>query len=134
VACLPPAAAGGPAGTAEEMSGIQPAMAEETVDVATRPEAGLRNYRAPWKGQIVLVCRKCQKKLKHGGKKKGIAKLGKELRKRTRHNEEALQLRVIEVSCLKLCPQQQLGRNQCCIVRTPEDIDALLGQTLEPAV
>jgi hypothetical protein len=124
------------------MSGIQPAMAEETVDVATRPEAGLRNYRAPWKGQIVLVCRKCQKKLKHGGKKKGIAKLGKELRKRTRHNEEALQLRVIEVSCLKLCPrggvtvctQQQLGRNQCCIVRTPEDIDALLGQTLEPAV
>ena len=123
------------------MSGIQPAMEEETVDVATQLEADLRSYRAPWKGQIVLVCRKCQKKLKHSGKKKGIAKLGKELRKRTRHNEDALQLRVIEVSCLKLCPkggvtvctQQQIGRGQCCIVRTQADVSELLSQTMQAA-
>jgi predicted metal-binding protein len=95
----------------------------------------LRTYRAPWKGQIVLVCRKCQKKLR-GGKKNGIAKLGKELKKRAEPGEDGPQLRVIQVSCLKLCPkggvtvctQEQLARNECSIVRTRTDVDALIRQ------
>jgi predicted metal-binding protein len=95
----------------------------------------LRTYRAPWKGQIVLVCRKCQKKLQ-GGKKNRIAKLGKELKKQARQEEDGPRLRVIQVSCLKVCPkggvtvctQAQLARNECCIVRTKADVDALVSQ------
>jgi predicted metal-binding protein len=105
-------------------------------NLETTGESGsLRTYRAPWKGQIVLVCRKCQKKL-HGGKKNKIAKLGKVLKKQARHEEDAPRLRVIQVSCLNVCPkggvtvctQAQLARNECCIVRTPADLDALVRQ------
>jgi predicted metal-binding protein len=99
-------------------------------------EEVVRSYRAPWKGQLVLVCRKCQKKLKHSGKKNGIAKLGKGLKKRARHDEDGLKLHVIEVPCLKLCPkggvtvctQRQLGRGECSIVRTAADVDVLLNR------
>ena len=105
-------------------------------DVVAGDAGGLRSYRAPWKGQIVLVCRKCEKKLRRGSKKSKLAKLGKELKKLTKRNQDAPELRVIEVGCLKMCPkggvtvctQQQLGRNECCILRTSEDIEALLGQ------
>ena len=114
---------------------------ELVVDDTTARPAGLRNYPAPWKGQIVLACRKCRKKLKRDGKKNGVARLRKELKKRTRRNEDAQQLRVIEVSCLKLCPkggvtvctQRQLGDNQCCIVRSNADIDALVELSLHSA-
>jgi hypothetical protein len=93
-------------------------------------ERSLRSYRAPWKGQLLLICRKCQKKLKHGGKKKSLAKLGKTLKK------DRPQFHVIEVSCLKMCPkgavtvctQQQLARGECSIVGTGADVDALLEQ------
>ena len=93
----------------------------------------LRTYRAPWKGQIVLVCRKCQKKLR-GSKKNKIARLGKVLKKQARQNDDAL--RVIQISCLSVCPkggvtvctQPQLARNECCILRTPADLDALISQ------
>ena len=111
-------------------------MSEEIVDLegAAANRNGLRSYPGPWEGQIILACRKCQKKLKHGGKKNGIAKLNKELKKRG--NQEGVQLRVIEVSCLKMCPeggvtvctQRQLGRNECSIVRTKADVDALVAQ------
>jgi predicted metal-binding protein len=101
-----------------------------------RPEV-LRSYPGPWKGQLLLACRKCQKKLKHGRKKVGISKLSKALKKRARHDENAPRLHVIEVPCLKLCPkggvtvctQRQLGQGKCSIVRTNADVDALYKQT-----
>jgi predicted metal-binding protein len=94
----------------------------------------VRSYRAPWKGQLVLVCRKCQGKLKHSGKKSGLAKLAKSLKKRSRRDESGLKLHVIQVPCLKMCPkgavtvctQGQLARGECSIVRTAEDVEALL--------
>lgn len=100
-------------------------MSRETT---TESPSLLRTYRTPWKGQLVLVCRKCQKKLKHSGKKTGLAKLGKQLKQQQFH--------VIEVSCLKLCPkgavtvctQRQLGRNECSLVRTRADVEALIHQ------
>ena len=100
-------------------------------------EESVRSYRAPWKGQLVLACRKCQKKLKHSGKKNWLAKLGKTLSKRARQNGDEVHLHVIEVSCLKLCPkdgvtvctQAQLARQECSIVRTKADVDSLLGQS-----
>lgn len=108
-------------------------MSEEIV---TQDREVVRSYRVPWKGQLVLVCRKCQKKLKHGGQRKGIAKLGKALKKRTRDAEDGLKLHVIEVPCMKLCPkggvtvctQRQLGRGECSIVWSGADVDALVEQ------
>jgi predicted metal-binding protein len=94
----------------------------------------VRSYPAPWKGQLLLVCRKCQRKLKHSGKKNGLAKLAKGLKKRARHDEDGPKLHVIQVPCLKMCPkggvtvctQGQLARGECSIVRTAKDVEALL--------
>jgi hypothetical protein len=95
-----------------------------------------RSYRAPWKGQLVLACRKCQKKLKHSSKKNGAANIKKALKKRARGDKDGLSLHVISVPCLNLCPkggvtvctQQQIGNNECSIVRTGADLDALFAQ------
>jgi predicted metal-binding protein len=102
-------------------------------------QALVRTYPAPWKGQLVMVCRKCQNKLKHGGKKNGLAKLKKALTKRARHDEDGLRLYIVDVSCLNLCPkggvtvctQQQLEDDECSIMRTSADVDALLLQCRE---
>jgi hypothetical protein len=97
-------------------------------------QALVRTYPAPWKGQLVMVCRKCQNKLKRGGKKNGLAKLKKALKKRARQDEDGLRLHVVDVSCLKMCPkggvtvctQQQLKGGECSIMRTRADVKALL--------
>jgi hypothetical protein len=92
-----------------------------------------QTYPIPWKGQLVLACRKCQKKLKRSD---GTAKLSKALKRRARRDEDGLKLRVIEVPCLKMCPkggitvctQAQLGRGECSIVRNRGDVDSLYQQ------
>jgi hypothetical protein len=96
----------------------------------------MQSYPIPWKGQLVLACGKCQKKLKRNKTKDGSAKLSKALKKRGQRDEDGLKLRVIEVGCLKMCPkggitvctQGQLGRNECSIVRTQADLDSLYEQ------
>src|ERR1700678_810058 len=50
---------------------------EKSSDKLTQLDGSLRSYRGPWKGQLVLVCRKCQKKIKHSGTKNKLAKLSK---------------------------------------------------------
>jgi len=117
---------------------ISSIMSKEVCEVPTdqgvQRQDALRDYPAPWKGQLILVCRKCQKKLKHGGNKGGLAKLSKIISKRARHHEDGPALHVVSVPCLKMCPkggvtvctQQQLTRQQCSIVRTDADVDALI--------
>lgn len=115
-------------------------IADRLIDPEAQSQALVRTYPAPWKGQLVLVCRKCQSKLKHdGGKKNRLAKLNKALKKRARQGEDGLRLHVVDVSCLKMCPkggvtvctQQQLAGNECSIVRTRADVNALLLQCRE---
>src|ERR1700761_6051211 len=85
----------------------------------------MKSYPIPRKGQLVLACGKCQKKLKR--------KLSKALMKRARQDEDRMRLRVVEVPCMKLCPKGgitvytpgQVGRNECSIVRTRTDVDEL---------
>jgi predicted metal-binding protein len=109
---------------------------EESSTNGARHSQGVRSYGVPWKGQLLLVCRKCQKKLKPGGKKQALSKLSKALKKRARHDENAPKLHVIEVSCLNLCPkggvtvctQHQLAHGKCSIVRSGADVDALYEQ------
>jgi hypothetical protein len=115
-------------------------MSKKIGDISNGPaeprQGAVRSYQGPWKGELLLVCRKCQKKLKHDGKKNGIAKLSKALKKRARHDENAPRLHVIEVTCLKMCPeggitictQRQLGRGECSIVRSKADVDMLYQQ------
>jgi predicted metal-binding protein len=96
----------------------------------------VRSYPAPWKGELLLICRKCQKKLKHHGQKNGVSKLSRALKKRFRHDENAATLHVLQVPCLKMCPkggvtvctQRQLARRECSIVRSNADVDALYRQ------
>jgi predicted metal-binding protein len=107
---------------------------EIAVAVATDQQSGLKSYPAPWEGQVILVCRKCQKKIRHDGKKNKLGKLAKELKKRSREEGSGPRLHVIEVSCLKVCPKggvtvcppKQLARNEFSIVRSPADVNALL--------
>ncbi len=104
----------------------------EATEGAVDDQNAVRSYPAPWKGQLVLVCRECQKRLKHGPEHKGLAKLNKMLKKRA--HEDGLGLHVVDVSCLKLCPKGgvtvctpwQLERNECSIVRSRADLDSLL--------
>jgi hypothetical protein len=115
-------------------------MSKKIGDISNGPaeprQGAVRSYKAPWKGELLLVCRKCQKKLKHDGKKNGISKLSKALKKRARQDENAPRLHVLEVPCLKMCPeggitmctQRQLGRGECSIVRSKADVDALYRQ------
>jgi hypothetical protein len=96
----------------------------------------LRTYPGPWKGQLVLACSKCRKKMKHSNPGSPVLSLKKALKKRVKRDGSDLKLRVISVSCLKMCPkdgvtvctQEQLGNNQCAIVRTGKDIDHLYRQ------
>jgi hypothetical protein len=110
--------------------------AEEGANGPEPHEEAMRSYPAPWKGELLLVCRKCQKKLKHDGQRNGISKLSKALKKRARHDEHAPALHVLQVPCMKMCPkggvtvctQRQLGRGECSIVRSQADVDALYQQ------
>lgn len=110
-----------------------------TLETAT-PEApiALKSYKGPWKGQLLLACGKCQKKLKDDDLEDahGLAKLKKALKQRSKRDDSDLQLIVIKTQCLKVCPrrgvavctQAQVGAGRCSIVRTSTDVDALYAQ------
>jgi predicted metal-binding protein len=86
-------------------------------------------YQVPWEGQLVLACKKCQKKLKHD---EGLARLSKLKKAVKGYNETHVdkQLHVISVPCMDLCPKGGVSvfttANQCLsIVRNQEDIGGL---------
>jgi len=89
----------------------------------------LKTYPAPWTGEIVLACRKCQKKLKGYGAQQGLAKLKKAVKRYNR--EHSSKLHVINVPCMDLCPKE--GVTVCCpkrgsslvILRNEEDLQLL---------
>jgi predicted metal-binding protein len=99
-------------------------------------EESLRSYNGPWKGELVLVCRKCQKKLKHRGGNQKLARLGKTLNKRARRHDRHLEISAVNVPCLKMCPKEgvtvctgpQLARRECSVLRSLSDVDALINR------
>jgi hypothetical protein len=109
---------------------------ETPPDKLTPVEGRLRSYRGPWKGQLVLVCRKCQKKIKHTSPKNKLAKLSKTLKKRARQQESDAEISTVGVPCLGMCPKggitvstgQLLARHECLILRSLDDVDALIEQ------
>lgn len=90
-----------------------------------------KTYPAPWNGQLILACGKCQKKLKRDHNLRALAKLKKTVK---RHNKEHPDqpLHVINVPCMDLCPKDAV--TICCpahdssrlsLLRTAEDLAQL---------
>jgi predicted metal-binding protein len=99
--------------------------------------SALKSYPATWEGEIVLACRKCQKKLKRDGHLRDLAKLKKTVKHFNEEHPEQ-RLNVINVPCMDLCPKD--GVTVCCperdgtqlsILRSGEDIRGLLSMSLE---
>ena len=67
----------------------------------------IKGVKAGWT-EVVLVCRKCSKKLKGGFGETGDQKLAKALRKAVggvKGNGRKARVAVIEVGCLDVCPK-----------------------------
>lgn len=97
------------------------------------PDA-LRRYKAPWRGELILACSKCQKKLKKHKAGK-FASLKKWFKKRSRADDGGPAIKVVGIDCIKLCPkggitvtsQHQLGTagKELSIVRSEADLEQL---------
>ncbi|CAN5590765.1 hypothetical protein BH10ACI4_BH10ACI4_32340 [soil metagenome] len=102
--------------------------------ISTHP---LRSVPSKWKGQILLVCRKCERKLKHSDAKP--LKLKKALKKLAKGDSDPSLFHVISVGCMDLCPkdaitvctQAQLAQTPpgLTILRDSEDVAELYRQS-----
>jgi predicted metal-binding protein len=93
----------------------------------------LKSYPARWEGQLVLACKKCQRKLKRDDEPHELAKLRKVAKKLNKQADEKL-LHVIDVPCMDLCPKDavtvcvpRVTDERLYILRTREDLLKLLG-------
>lgn len=82
-------------------------------------EADFKTYPAPWQGRLILVCRRCQKKLKGSKDLEALAKLKKTIKRHNRkHPDKALHL--IPIACTGLCPKN--GVTVCSPAQNPEKL------------
>ena len=99
----------------------------------------LKSFVGPWtrkNKQLLLACKKCQRKLKDDGDEHGLARLKKLMKKRGKALGSAVGLVVIPTNCLKVCPrrgvavvtQEQMGAGRGSILRTADDLDLLIEQ------
>jgi predicted metal-binding protein len=65
---------------------------------------GIRTTLTPW-ADVVLVCRKCSRKLDGGFGKDGGSSLRAELKLALREAGRRRQVRVVETSCFSICPK-----------------------------
>jgi len=96
----------------------------------------LKSYPAPWKGQLVLVCSKCTRKLKHHGD--GSLNVKRWLKTRQKESKTGNKLKILAIKCVKMCPkngvtiatQQQLSRKpaEVSIIRSEADLEMLYQQ------
>jgi hypothetical protein len=91
----------------------------------------LKSYPPSWDGDLLLACRKCQKKLKGAPGMRALAKLKKTIKRRNKQHQEAA-LHLISVRCMDMCPKGAvticLPANQkpmLSILRKEGDIDEL---------
>lgn len=91
----------------------------------------LRSWPAPWQGDVLLACRKCQKKLKKHGSSSALSKLKKLVKRRNQAYPEAA-IHVINVGCMKLCPKDAVtvcrpsrDAERLSMVRSEADLDLL---------
>ena len=90
----------------------------------------IKTYTSPWEGRLILVCQKCQRKLKGNDGLHALAKLRKTVK---RHNKLHLTktLEIVNVSCMDLCPKNGVAVCDPChptrlsILRSTDDIERL---------
>lgn len=87
--------------------------------------SAVKTYRPTWEGELVLACRKCQKKLKHKPGKRSLAKLKKTLQ-RAHAGATGRQLHVINVPCMDLCPKG--GVTICAASHTPHQLSIIYSE------
>jgi hypothetical protein len=93
----------------------------------------LRSYKAPWRGELLLACTKCQRKLKKHKGTKTFANVKKWFKRRGKKDDGAPEVRVVGIDCIKLCPkagvtiarQHQLGDlgGEVSILRSEADLE-----------
>lgn len=71
-------------------------------------ERELKAYAPPWKGRLLLACRKCQKKLKKSDDLRALANLKKTVKGRSKNHPEA-RLHVLNVPCMDMCPKNAVA-------------------------
>ena len=108
-----------------------------------QPGEALRAYDAPWQGQLVLVCEKCERRLRKDREHRDTPRLRKVLKACAEESSQPIALRVLEVGCMKLCPEggvtvctgEQAAENpvQLSVIRTPEDVVLLYGELVRMA-
>ena len=90
-----------------------------------------KTYPVPWRGQLLLACHKCQKKLKRDHGLRALAKLKKTVKRYNKEHPDHL-LHVINVPCMDLCPGDAV--TVCCpardstrlsILHSKEDLERL---------
>jgi len=64
----------------------------------------LGSYPPTWEGDLLLACRKCQRKLKGEPGMRGIAKLKKSIKRCNKQYPQAA-IHLISVPCMDLCPK-----------------------------
>lgn len=68
----------------------------------------MKSYEAPWKGEVLLACKRCQKRLRKSKASPDFARLRKWIKWRQRRdpNSGVKPLHVIEIPCQKICPKK----------------------------
>jgi hypothetical protein len=103
----------------------------------------MKSYATPWNGQLILACRKCQKKLKGDPDLRPLAKLKKTIKRySTKHPDRPLH--VINVPCMNLCPKKgvtvcnpAIRSNSLSILRSKHDIEKVFSRMslrMEPQI
>ena len=90
----------------------------------------IKSYPPKWKGDLLLACRKCQRKLKGEPGMRALAKLKKTIKRRNRENAGTV-LHVINVPCMDVCPKKGVticlpGQpSRLAVLRQKHDLDQL---------
>gem|GEM_PF-1868564 len=99
----------------------------------------LKSYPPTWEGELLLACRKCQKKLKGQPGMRALAKLKKTIKRRNKEHPNAA-LHLVSVPCLNLCPKRAVTvclpakRDvMVSVLRNEADVDKLFrGDVIAP--
>jgi len=99
----------------------------------------LKTYAAPWEGEILLACRKCQKKLKPHDSLRELARLKKTVKGFNKEHPDQ-RIHVINVPCMDLCPKDGVTvclpvrqSTELYILRSREDLNRLWLEDRSPS-
>jgi predicted metal-binding protein len=91
----------------------------------------IKSYPARWQGELMLACKKCQKKLKKNDDLASLANLKKTVKERNKRGP-ATWLHIVNVPCMDLCPKDAVAicmparaADRLMILRGKKDLEVL---------